>query len=147
MARPLKIAWRHPAEVFYQLYKQAVEAWIAKRWQALWVLRRGKEALFADEMRLGLLGQMRRVWGRRGEKLRRRVKLRYEWVYLVLGVDPIKARLWWDWVKRVRPYIRQALNALPSWVRKWYKIPVRLFLLAALFRFAWRSRGGGTGRG
>jgi hypothetical protein len=27
------------------------------------------------------------------------------------------------------------------------KIPVRLFLLAALFRFAWRSRGGGTGRG
>jgi hypothetical protein len=22
MARPLKIAWKHPAEVFYQLYKQ-----------------------------------------------------------------------------------------------------------------------------
>ncbi len=95
--------------MFYQLYKQDVEAWIAKRWQALWVLRRGKEALFADEMRLGLLGQTRR-----GEKLRRRVKLRYEWVYLVLGVDPIKARLWWDWVKRVRPYICQALHALPS---------------------------------
>ena len=31
-----------------------------------------------------------------------RVKLRYEWVYLVLGVDPMKGRLWWDWVKRVR---------------------------------------------
>ena len=57
---------------------------------------RGEEGVFADEMRLGLLGQVRRVWGRRGEKLRRRVKLRYEWVYLVLGVDPIKARLWWD---------------------------------------------------
>jgi hypothetical protein len=28
--------------VFYQLYKQAVEARIAKRWQALWVLRRGE---------------------------------------------------------------------------------------------------------
>ena len=100
--------------MFYQLYKQEIEARIAKRWQSLWVLRRGKEALFADEMRLGLLGQMRRVWGRRREKLRRRVKLRYEWVYLVLGVDPIKARLWWDWMKRVRPYIRQALHALPS---------------------------------
>jgi hypothetical protein len=25
-----------------------------------------------------------------GEKLRRRVELRYEWVYLVLGVDPMK---------------------------------------------------------
>jgi hypothetical protein len=58
--------------------------------------------VFADEMRLGLLGQVRRVWGRRGEKMRQRVELRYEWVYLVLGVDPMKGRLWWDWVKRVR---------------------------------------------
>jgi hypothetical protein len=71
MARPLQRAWKHPAGVFYQLYKQEVD----KRWQALWVLRRGKGGLFADEMRLGLLGQMRRVWGRRGEKLRRRVEL------------------------------------------------------------------------
>jgi hypothetical protein len=29
-------------------------------------------------------------------------------------VDPMKGRLWWDWVKRGWPYIRQALNALPS---------------------------------
>jgi hypothetical protein len=28
--------------VFYQLYKQQVDARIAKRWQALWVLRQGK---------------------------------------------------------------------------------------------------------
>jgi hypothetical protein len=62
-------------------------------------LRRGEEVVFADEMRLG---QVRRVWERRGEKQRRRVELRYEWVYLVLGVDPMKGRLWWDWVKRVR---------------------------------------------
>jgi hypothetical protein len=57
----------------------------------------GKEVVFADEMRLGLLGQVRR-----GEKLRRRVKLRYEWVYLVLGVDAMRRRLRWDWVKRMR---------------------------------------------
>jgi len=38
MARPLKIAWKHPAEEFYQLYKQEVD----KRWQALWMLRRGE---------------------------------------------------------------------------------------------------------
>ena len=45
-------------------------------------LRRGEEVVFADEVRLGLLRQVRRVWGRRGEKkLRRRVELRYEWVY------------------------------------------------------------------
>jgi hypothetical protein len=42
MARPLKIAWKHPAEGFYQLYKQEVEARIAKRWQALGMLRRGE---------------------------------------------------------------------------------------------------------
>ena len=64
-------------------------------------LRRGEEGVFAEEMRLGLLGQVRRVWGRRGEKMRQRVELRYEWVYLVLGVDAMKGRLWWDWVKRV----------------------------------------------
>jgi len=65
-------------------------------------LRRGQKVVFADEMRLGLLRQVRRVWGRRGEKQRRRIELRYEWVYLVLGVDPMRGRLWWDWVKRVR---------------------------------------------
>jgi hypothetical protein len=42
MARPLKIAWKHPAEVFYRLYKQERDARIAKRWQALWMLRRGE---------------------------------------------------------------------------------------------------------
>jgi hypothetical protein len=28
--------------VFYQLYEQEVDARIAKRWQVLWVLRRGE---------------------------------------------------------------------------------------------------------
>jgi len=42
MARPLKIASKHPAKVFYQLYEREVDARIAKRWQVLWVLRRGE---------------------------------------------------------------------------------------------------------
>jgi hypothetical protein len=46
MARPLKIAWKHPAEVFYQLYKQEV----AKRWQALWMLRRGERLKRVKEL-------------------------------------------------------------------------------------------------
>jgi hypothetical protein len=75
-------------------------------------LRRGEEAVFADEMRLGMLRQVRRVWGRRGEKQRRRIELRYKWVYLVLGVDPMRGRLWWDWVERVRGgEIAQVLGA------------------------------------
>jgi hypothetical protein len=44
-------------------------------------LRRGEKVVFADEMRLGLLRQVRQVWGKGGEKLRRHVELRYEWVY------------------------------------------------------------------
>jgi hypothetical protein len=82
--------------------------------------------VFADEMRLGLLGQVRRVWGRREEKQRRRIELRYEWVYLVLGVDAMKGRLWWDWGKRVRwVEIAQVLRAwhgimqLFTWGRWW----------------------------
>jgi hypothetical protein len=60
---------------------QAQEGW--KR-GLLAALRRGEKVVFADEMRLGLLGQVRRVWGRRGEKQRWRIELRYKWVYLVL---------------------------------------------------------------
>ena len=36
------MAWKHPVEVFYQLYKRRLDTRIAKRWQALWVLRRGE---------------------------------------------------------------------------------------------------------
>ena len=32
-------------------------------------LRRGEEVVFADEMRLGLLGQVRRVWGETGREV------------------------------------------------------------------------------
>jgi hypothetical protein len=36
------MAWKHLAEGFYQLYKQGVDAWIAKRWQALGILGLGE---------------------------------------------------------------------------------------------------------
>jgi hypothetical protein len=89
-------------------------------------LRQGEEVVFADEMRLGLLRQVRRVWGRRGEKLRRRVELRYEWVYLGLGVDAMRGRLWWDWLKRVREVeIAQVLRAWKG-AGAWYGT-MRLF--------------------
>jgi hypothetical protein len=75
-------------------------------------IRRGEEVVFAAEMRLGLPRQVRRMWGRRGEKQRRRIELRYAWVYWVLDVDAMRGRLWWDWVKRVRGVeIAQVLRA------------------------------------
>ena len=53
---------------------------------------------FADEMRLGLRGTTRRVWGRRGTKVRQRLQLTYEWRYLFAAVDGQTGRVWWDWV-------------------------------------------------
>ena len=52
---------------------------------------------FADEMRLGLRGMVRRVWGRRGVKVRRRLQLSYQWRYLVVVVDGRRGRLYWCW--------------------------------------------------
>jgi hypothetical protein len=52
---------------------------------------------WSDEMRLGLRGTTRRVWGRRGVKVRQRLQLKYEWRYLVLVVDVRTGKLWWNW--------------------------------------------------
>ena len=38
-------------------------------------LRQGEEVVLVDEMRVGLLGQSRWVWGKRGETVRQRVEL------------------------------------------------------------------------
>jgi hypothetical protein len=38
-------------------------------------------------MRVGLHGMVRRVWGRRGIKVRQRVQIAYRWRYLFLAVD------------------------------------------------------------
>lgn len=53
---------------------------------------------FADEMRVGLRGMVRRVWGRRGVKVQQRVQLTYRWRYLFLVVNPQAGRLHWCWL-------------------------------------------------
>jgi len=57
---------------------------------------------FADEMRLGLRGTTRRVWGRRGIKVRQRLQLTYEWRYLFAAVDGQTGRVWWNWVPSMK---------------------------------------------
>ena len=52
---------------------------------------------FSDEMRVGLHGTVRRVWGRRGVKVRQRVQFSYKWRYLVLVVDGRAGHIWWTW--------------------------------------------------
>ena len=68
---------------------------------------------FADEMRVGLRGTVRRVWGRRGVKVRRRVQTVYEWMYLFCVVDGRRGRLLWSWIDSMRSdRIAAAVNGL-----------------------------------
>jgi DDE superfamily endonuclease len=65
-------------------------------------LTRASGVGFADELRLGLRGTTRRVWGRRGVKVRQRLQLRYEWRYLFVAVDARAGTVWWDWVDSLK---------------------------------------------
>jgi transposase len=62
----------------------------------------GDRVLHADERRLGLHGQVRRVWGRRGIKVVQRRQIVYRWRYLLLGVEAQTGALWWRWLDRLR---------------------------------------------
>lgn len=48
-------------------------------------------------MRVGLIGQTRRVWASVGVKIVQTVEYVYQWQYLVLAVNGLTGRLWWDW--------------------------------------------------
>lgn len=52
---------------------------------------------FSDEMRLGLMGQVRRVWAPVGFKPVQKVQLEYEYEYVSVAVDPMTGELKWDW--------------------------------------------------
>jgi transposase len=73
----------------------------------------GKPVGWADEMRLGLLGRVRRVWGIRGIKIRQKVECTYQWRYLSLAVDGVGGQLWWTWIPNLRKETVQAV------VREW----------------------------
>ena len=57
---------------------------------------------FADEMRVGLRGMVRRVWGVRGLKVVQRLQLVYEWKYLFLVVDFVRGKLEWAWMDSMK---------------------------------------------
>lgn len=64
---------------------------------------------WADEMRIGLFGTTRRVWGRRGVKVRQRLQLGREWRYLHLVVDPLGGRVWWFWSRTMQATVARSL--------------------------------------
>jgi hypothetical protein len=61
-------------------------------------LTRASRIGFGDEPRLGPRGTTRRVWGRRGIKVRQKLQLEYEWRSLFAAVDGQAGRIWWSWV-------------------------------------------------
>jgi hypothetical protein len=62
----------------------------------------GERVGWADEMRVGLLGTVRRVWAPRGVKVRQVVQMRREWRYLNLAADGRAGRLWWCWTESMK---------------------------------------------
>lgn len=68
--------------------------------------------LLADELRLGLRGQVRRVLAPKGVKVVQRLQIEYRWTYLLLGVDPRSGALRWQWLARFRQdHLKPVLTA------------------------------------
>jgi len=64
-------------------------------------VRLGQQVVFVDEMRVGLIGQVRRRWTARGVKLCPQVEHSYKWRYLQVAVDPLSGQVWWRWSERL----------------------------------------------
>jgi transposase len=53
-------------------------------------------------MRVGLIGQVRRVWAPRGVKVVQAVEYKREWAYLNLAVNGLTGELRWDWTENMK---------------------------------------------
>jgi len=61
----------------------------------------GRKVVFADEMRIGMIGQVGRKWFLRGYKPRERVERQFVWRYLQLAVQPSTGEIGWRWAERM----------------------------------------------
>jgi len=74
----------------------------------------GVAGLFwGDEMRVGLMGQVRRVWAPCGIKVEQVVEYKREWAYLNLAVNGLTGELHWDWTQDMKG------KAIASVVKQW----------------------------
>ena len=53
-------------------------------------------------MRVGLIGQVRRVWAPRGVKVVQPLEYTHRWHYLALTVHPLRGTLRWSWVPNLK---------------------------------------------
>ena len=76
-------------------------------------VRAGQRVVFVDEMRVGLIGQVRRRWTVRGVRLCPRVERSSKWRYLQVAVDPLSGEVWQRWSARLGK--EAAVAALSEW--------------------------------
>lgn len=57
---------------------------------------------WADEMRLGLISQVRRVWAPIGVKIVQKIQITYTYIYLHLVVDGINGTINWIWAENMK---------------------------------------------
>ena len=60
-------------------------------------IRKSQGIYWSDEMRVGLIGQVRRVWASRGVKVVQKVEYKYDSSYLNLAVNGVSGDLMWQW--------------------------------------------------
>jgi transposase len=57
---------------------------------------------WGDEMRLGLISQVRKVWCSIGTKIVQKIQISYKYLYLHLAVDGISGTLHWEWAENMK---------------------------------------------
>jgi hypothetical protein len=62
----------------------------------------GEHLAWADEMRVGLVSVVRRVWAPVGVKVRQPMQQVRQWRYLVAAIEVWAGRLWWCWTDTMR---------------------------------------------
>ena len=60
-------------------------------------LKAGQGIVWGDEMKLGLLGQVRKVWAPRGVAVTQAVQFARQYTYVAVAIDPRTGQLWWAW--------------------------------------------------
>ena len=68
---------------------------------------------WADEMRLGLISQVRRVWAPIGVKIIQKIQITYTYTYLHLVVDGINGVIDWIWADNMKQ--ESVVKAVAAW--------------------------------
>ena len=77
---------------------------------------------WADEMRVGLMGQTKKVWAPVGVKVKQAREYKREWSYLNLAVNVFTGQTYWDWTTNMKG------ESIAPIVRQWEKQGVEVIV-------------------